>query len=344
MEERRDSSIDLIKTVAMFGVLLIHVSNQALRAADPGSAGWWAALVWSGLPRGAVPLFFMCTGALFLPSDRLCSLRHLFTRSLPRVAAALFFWAFLYLLCPHVLHGDLSPQVWGQIFTDLLLFRHEGHFYYLHITLLVYVCLPVLRAFVRAAGRRQLWYAVGVWFLLGVLLPTVTPFAPFNQLMGIPVQAVMNLTWSSLGYVLLGYVLRTAPLQRRWVWPLLWGLGAVGSIAGTGAYSLAAGALNDHFWLGTSLPCALLAAGTFGTLLQLKLSPRGQRLTLWISKASFCVYLVHMEVLYVLVALGVTAANHPLWAPPLLTVGVFAVCFVVWLVLRLIPGVRRWLI
>ena len=98
------------------------------------------------------------------------------------------------------------PDVMDAV-KHLLLFYHEEHFYYLHITLLVYAALPVTRLIARHADKRLLEYTLALWFLLGILYSTVRPFCPFTLLSGIPVQWRMNMVYASIGYMLLGYYL-----------------------------------------------------------------------------------------------------------------------------------------
>ncbi|WP_292920076.1 acyltransferase family protein, partial [Oscillibacter sp. CAG:155] len=92
----RDRAVDLVKTAAIFGVLLIHVSAGGLGGAEVGSGTWFACLFWGSVSRAAVPLFLMASGALLLRPDRELTLRKLYTKNFPRLLAALLFWAVCY--------------------------------------------------------------------------------------------------------------------------------------------------------------------------------------------------------------------------------------------------------
>ena len=64
----RNRTVDLVKSSAIFGVLLIHASAGCL--SGPVSAPWLSGLFWNALARPAVPLFLMASGALLLPPER----------------------------------------------------------------------------------------------------------------------------------------------------------------------------------------------------------------------------------------------------------------------------------
>ena len=149
-ESKRDPGLDVVRALAIVMVVFIHASGPALSALAPGGGDWWAALLWSGPARMAVPLFFMCSGALMLCRE--VSPRRLLTHNLPRILAAMFFWAFVHSLASLFAAGGLTPAgVWDAV-KRTLLFQHEFHFYYLHILLVVYAFLPALRVFVRSAS------------------------------------------------------------------------------------------------------------------------------------------------------------------------------------------------
>lgn len=96
MTRRRSVPVDAAKTAAIFGTLLIHASAAGGFAGAPGSFGWTSALFWNSLLRCAVPVFFLCSGALLLPPEKDITIRKVWTKYISRILAALFFWAAAY--------------------------------------------------------------------------------------------------------------------------------------------------------------------------------------------------------------------------------------------------------
>lgn len=296
------------------------------------------------MARPAVPLFLMASGALLLPPERELTIRKLYARNTARLAAALFFWAACYKLVFLALAGSLTPWDLEAAAKNLLLFRHEEHLYYLHIMLLVYAFLPVTRLLAGQGDRRLLGYALGLWFLLGILYPTVRTLWPFTLLGGIPVQWRLNMTYASIGYTLLGYALaRRRPRRSLCLLALLAGFAL--TFGGTWAASAAAGRLEEHFLEGMGTGVFLEALGIWGLCQTASLPDWARRAAEGLSRASFCVFLTHVFFLQFFARHGLRAAEGPvLFTVPLLSALVLACGLGAYGILSRIPGVRRWLI
>ncbi|MEY8389262.1 acyltransferase family protein [Oscillospiraceae bacterium 38-13] len=332
----RNRTVDLVKSVAIFGVLLIHTSAGCLAPLR------LSALFWNALARPAVPLFLMASGALLLPPERELTIRKLYTRNIARLLAALFFWAACYKLVFLALMDSLTPWDLEAAVKNLLLFRHEEHLYYLHIMLLVYAFLPLTRLL---AGQGHIQrYALALWFLLGILYPTVRTLWPFTLLEGIPVQWRMNMAYASIGYTLLGHCLTVYhPHPRRGFCLLVLLAGFLLTFGGTWAASAAAGRLEEHFLEGMGVGVLLEAVGIWG--LCASLPDRRRRAAESLSRASFCVFLTHVFFLQLFARHGLRAAEGPaLVTVPLVAALVLLCGWGAYGVLSRIPGVRRWLI
>lgn len=344
MPERtgRSWTIDFLKTIAIFGVLVIHVS--AGRLGGGICADWLGGLFWAAASRASVPLFLLCSGALLLDPGHDLPLKKLWGRNFLRLLAALLFWAAAYRLLA-LRQTGFSPAGLIQAGKDLLLFHHQNHLYYLHIMLLVYAFLPVTRMLTRHGTKPQLQYALALWFVLGILYPTVHTFWPFTLLEGIPVQWRMNMAYAAIGYGLLGWYLQKWPLRRRTA-GVLAAVGFASIFLGTAVFSARNGALYQGFLEGMSVGVCLLAAGLFGLGMSLPAPPeRVRAFFAWWSKASFCIFLVHIFFLDLFRSRGWTLPGVPaLAAIPLVSLALALCGGTVYALLSRIPVVRRWLI
>jgi surface polysaccharide O-acyltransferase-like enzyme len=261
----------------------------------------------------------------------------------------MWFWAFLYHVYRLVLPGGggLSLSTLVDAVKQTLVLNQEFHFYYLHILLLVYVFLPVTRTFVKNASRRELAYFLAVWFVVGILFPLIKGFWPFSLVYAISSQYTLNYTYASIGYGVLGHYLRQygASISRRW-YALALALGLAVTFGGAAVLSLSAGQLSELFFQGWSPGPMLMAAGIFGLLLSVKNWPEPlRRSTGWLSRASFCIYLIHVFFLYLLKSLGVTASAGLTWLTiPGVTLLILALSALVYEALRRIPFVKTYLI
>ncbi len=342
---RRDTCIDLVKAIAVLSVLIIHTCSAGY-AQPVSSFGFLSSVFWGSAARPAVPLFFLCSGALLLAPERELPLRRLLTHNVLRILIALFLWAAAY-KCYHLLTENVLnlPALW-QALKELLTFQHEFHFYYLHILLIVYLFLPVTRVWVKHASPQELRYGLLLWFLLGILYPTVKQWWPFTLLRGIPSQWLINQTYAAIGYGVLGHYLTRCPLSRR-AGLLLTAGGFALVFGGTVIGSLRLGALYEAFLEGMTVGVMLMAAGVFTLCRGVSLSPEGLigRGTVLLSRASFCIYLCHVFWLYLLRALGLTAAAFaPVLSIPLFALLNLALSLATWAFLRRIPLVNRWCI
>ncbi len=338
---RREYGMDLVKAVAVTGVVVTHVSANF--GDGFGVPQWLQTQCWASPARMCVPLFLMCTGALQLPPERPMTLRKLWGRSLPRLAAAMYFWAMLYMVYGLVVSGQLSAAALWQGMKKVLLLDQEFHLYYLHIALLVYALLPLLRLLTVPKREAELWYALGIWFLLGIVYPTVRGFWPFTLLRGIPVQWMLNMAWAASGYALLGCALRRRPLPGAAAWGAFAG-GLLLTYFGTWGLSAAAGSTVLTLQQGMSPGAAAMAAGAFSLCIRARAPRRGARFVQDLGRASFCIYLVHIFFVRVAMPLLLRLPVPRLVSIPVGTLAVLAPSFLVWLVLRRIPWVRRWLI
>ena len=346
----RNVAIDAIKTIAIFGTILIHVTANGGFSHAIGSVPWAGSLFWGTLIRCAVPLFFMCSGALLLPPEKELSAKLVWKKYILRIFVALAFWATAYALCNLMLlrldAGVLTAADIKLALKNLLLFEHERHFYYLHITLLVYAMLPITRTFVAHASDKTVNYALAIWFVLSCLYPTVRGFFPERNPYIIPAQYVINISWGAVGLGVLGYVMsKRAKNRSPWLYAAVYLVGLGITFGGSYLLAVRGGWFNQLLIQGNALGVYLQAIGIFGLCTTVFSRSEKAPLLKTVSNASFCIYLVHLFVLGLLDVLGCNAATlNPLWSAPIMGAVILLCSFVVWLILKRIPIVNRWLI
>ncbi|HZK18571.1 MAG TPA: acyltransferase family protein [Clostridia bacterium] len=344
----RSLEIDLLKTVSVIGIVIIHTAIYGYTY-DIGSFNWTATVFWGSITRASVPVFFMCSGALLLNPNKHLSISRLYSKNFLRLLIALFFWATAYMVFHLLVEGPMSLNYTLSAIKNVLLFNHEQHLYYLHIILLVYVFIPVTRVFVRRASKSELEYFLVVWFILGILYPTIKIFWPFTLLTGIPLQWQINMTYAAIGYGVLGHYLRKYPVLKIYALVLL-AAGFVFVFGGTYIMSVKTGVLFQHFFEGMSVGVCLLAIGIFGVIIAAKSKCKGveapmAKIFLFLSKASFCIFLVHVFFINIFDQLGLTVHLLPcLISIPLISLFNIIFCITVYYVLFHIPVLNKWII
>lgn len=347
MTGSRIAAVDYAKTLAIVGVVMIHVSSEVLLGRQIGSAAWLEGLFWSSLARGAVPLFLMCSGVLFLDRSGGLSVRRIWKRNIPHILLALLVWAAVYKLVPRFLHEKLTAEALRTILLELLCGQHEGHLYFLHIMLLVYAALPVTYTFAANADEKTERYALGFWIVSGVLLPTAKGLGLLHAFSGIFLQWPLMLAWAAIGCTWLGHFLMNRdPLPVHLAAAMLLA-GFLICFAGTWLRSVRAGKLSAQLLEGLSPGPCLIAAGVFSLCMRVGKKEYGKlaRMAKALSGGSFCVYLAHLLVLRALTRAGLsTSCFRPAVSVPFLTLLCLLGSYCIYLILKRIPWVNRWLI
>ncbi len=333
---QRDKSLDVIKTIAILGTLMIHTTSVGFWGYEVGSADWLINNVWGAILRPAVPLFFMVSGCLFLNPDKDIKISNIYTKYICRILIALIFWATLYELFDVVRVGaPISAAV-----KKILVFKHHFHLYYLHIILLVYAMLPITRVFVASASKKQLEYALLLWVLLGIVYPFLRRFYPFNVLSGIPAQYEINLAYSGVGYGILGYYLKKYPLKVNSC--LFYVFGIVLTYGITTVMSVITNKADANFLEATMPGVFLMAIGIFSFVVK-----REWKSDWWLrtSKASFCIYLIHDFFNIIFKKAGFTVLSFsPIISAPVIVLTNLLLSYLFYLLLSKIPIVKKYLI
>ena len=346
--KERDTSLDIIKTIAILGVPLIHAAAVGFYGYSVGSGEWLTSVFWGNIIRAAVPLFLMVTGALFLDGRKEITGKMIYRKYLVRIVLSLIVWASLYEVFTVFIDykvgniTDLGTALKTSL-GNVIFFRHHFHLYYLQIVIIVYAMIPIVRVFTAHGTQKQMKYAILVWVAFTVVYPFARNFPPFSQLEGVPAQYEINMTYGAVGYCLLGYYIKRYGISRKYAWG--YPLGLAITIGGTILMCEYTGELSELFYSVVSPGAFLMALGIFSFVVNMKKGNRGVKFFSIISKASFCIYLVHDFFNIIFAYLGYDAMTaHPIISVPALVVINFAISFGVYLILSKIPIINKYLI
>jgi surface polysaccharide O-acyltransferase-like enzyme len=343
-KHRRDFSIDLLKVIAIFGVVVLHSCSYSY---DIASANWSASVFLGSLFRASVPIFFMCSGALLLAPKKNFTVKKFFTKNVLRIVVSMLVWAMAYKIFHLLVEHSCSIANIFQAIKEVLLFNQEFHLYFLQIILLVYLFLPITRIITQYATKKQLEYLMALWFVFGILFPTVVSYWPFTLLSDIQLQYKINMTYAAIGYGLFGYYLKQYLLRSRVWYIILFAAGFLLTFGGTHIASISKGIMDTQFFEGMSVGVCLMAAGIFGFCVSAA-GPKNigiNRIIIYLSEASFCIYLSHVFFNYALISLGITAGILPtVLSTPLIAIIMFVCGLLTYYLLSKIPIAKKWII
>lgn len=341
----RSGSIDLTKCMATCAVLLIHCSANRYQLFTVGSLDWLTVLFWNGACKWAVPVFLMCSGALMNDPQRELPLNRLFSRYLLRLVASLSVWAALYeCLRILILRGSapLSELLWAagkNWFTGNTYY----HLYYFYFAIGLYLALPLTRLITRWASKQELRYLLLLWLFFGSVLPCLQYFLPFRLTGPSLLRFILSPVFASAGLGLLGWYLHQKPAGRLLPSLLLFLAGFAALFFFTWQHSDAEKNLNIILLDGFSPAAILMGVAVFRIAQTLAEGRSLPSFISFLSRGSFCVYLIH-PFFQLVTRERFWEALPPLWGTPLQAVLLLVLSLAAYWVLRKIPLVSRWLI
>lgn len=335
----RQSWADLIRVVAIFGVVMIHAcSGPFYRFGALPLADWLAANLLDAVVRPAVPLFVMLSGALLLKPGAPLPDPASIGRRVLRVLVPLGVWGTFYLWYGSWQTGaSFGIAQWLTLATRLPYY----HLWFVYMIIGLYLLLPVLQLLFDAALTRP-W--LQRWLLaLWVITTCVPVFLPL-PLLGLLQQTSL---FGYGGYFVLGALLIRDNRGSAWAWALVWMAATAATFALTWSWSDAAGRPVEVAYQYFSPNVALASVAAFVLLARTQVGPRAGVWLQRLSAASFVLYFVHVVVLDALSAsaaqVAVFVALPQAVAIIALAVATFVLSGVAAVALRRLPGAERWL-
>lgn len=246
----RITYIDLLRILAIYTTVVIHVITQVWNAADVHGFSWKVYNFFLSGSCWGVPVFVMISGALFLDPDRTLHIKKLYSKNIGRLVLAFCFWAVAYALV-----FDLRKYSPEQFIHSI--FTGEFHMWYVVMILVLYMLTPLLRRF--TDDKSLTCYFLKLSLLISFVIPQalflleMLPVPYFkNAVQGLIVTFANLKTYFPhyfLFYFVAGHYLthrELSPLQRRILY-VLGLLGFVGTVVGTNAYSVFLNRENQYF-------------------------------------------------------------------------------------------------
>ncbi len=352
-ETLRIAYLDILKILSIFAVLIIHASVEGFYY-PPFSVKYVFTVMLSCLSRFAVPVFVMCSGAVFLSKEREFTIKQIFFKYIFRIVVVLIVTSVFY-ECVTILEVYFKTGVFDLFLIkrgiyNLLSFNTHFHLYYLYIMVLVYAFVPLIRTFLKASDKSTDFYLLVFLFVTANLLPTLRFFFPFDRYFGgITTQFSQNLSYGMISYFFLGYFLNTYTLTKKQtsLVVLLGILGGVATFLLTTINTIKTGVLCEFFLNSTAVNVYFMAAGLFAFIksaFKKPLKDKTLNVLSLLSKSTFVTYLIHPFFNIIFKNLGLSlSAFSPLLSLPVMVLINFVLCFFVYLVLSKIPLIKKFI-
>ncbi len=341
-------SVDLIRFVAIFGIILVHTSGYPYPIPGPGITAtdvvyWFTTDIYNTLGTVGVPLFVMLTGALLLdPVKADEPLKDFYKKRFNRIAWPFFFWTLFYFAWDFSVRA--KPLTLFNVGQGLLTGAYP-HLWYIYLLMGLYAVTPILRILLKHIDRKLFTYLLILWFAGTVFTPFIHTFTNFTY------DPVSFMFFDWIGYFLLGIYLLQSNFRRQTGYVFA-AVGLLGAIIGDWLLTATFGEqFTGYLHNYMSITMIVGSAGLFFLLTTVKASvfssrPKVNRVLHWVSQNTLPIYLIHMIVLEVLTmqVFGVylnTLTYNPLIDIPVFTLLVFSVSAGLVFVLKRIPGAAK---
>lgn len=322
---------DLLRIAAIFGAILIHVSASNIVQVPTDSLAFYSFNIYDSIARYCVPVFVMLSGLLFLDPNRKVPTKKIFSRYIPRIAAALLLYGSAYfILLSYLEYGVADPQFFKDGFLAVMSGEARYHLWYLYMIIGLYLITPFLRVFISKASKRDMEYFLLLFLIFSGIFFPLAKLPYFDALSSLVSQVQPALAFGYIGYYVLGYYLYAysfSTTRKR----LLYATGIFSFLftaIATQLLSLSADTLVPVFYSYFSLNVILMSSALFvffkDRFTDKNPTPRISGLASTIARASFTMYLIHDFFLIGFSRIGLsTLSFSPAWSPLILSLLTF---------------------
>ena len=338
MQTERLYYIDVLKSLAIIAVIVIHVSGSLFYMYSKIPLEWWMiGNIFDSSARWAVPVFFMCSGALLLKSREKISI--FLKKRIPKILIPLLFWSLVYFIWNHKLSFDISKSDIIAEMKKIISGPNVPHLWFLYSILGLYLITPILSSFVNNSDKNTIKY----FLIIGLIGTSIYP--AFIKIFGFGIGIPLNNVSGYIGYFILGYFLVEYPAEIKWHKYLIYGFGLAGlftTIFGTWLIAFRTGAPDQYFYNYFNIAVVSMSIAVFVFVRDVFINKKiFSKQFAVISKCSFGIYLVHMIILEVLAIVGISSTLlHPAFGIPFTVLCLFSLCLLLICVLKKIKYIN----
>ena len=214
--------VDLIRTIAIIFVILLHASNESILEGDfmspAGIQLWWASNIYGSIARVAVPLFIMLTGALLLQPNKADEpLRVYFKKRWNRIGIPVIFWGIIFFAWSSLIKGQTLTGT--SIFQGILAGPYS-HFWYVYLLIGLYLITPIIRVVIAHANWNIIRYFLWIWFI-GTGIVSLMTLSPIIRSESIWFRENIFILTGMIGYFILGAYITKVKIRFSIVYLML---------------------------------------------------------------------------------------------------------------------------
>ena len=335
---------DILRIVASFSIVLLHVSASYWSVVDIYGSEFLVMTIYNSLTRFAVPVFFMLSGLFLNAPDRK---NDALGKRILKIIVLFYIWSAFYAfqgIAIDTLSGNFSMEVF-RASIERFIFGHV-HMWFLQMLCGFYILIPIARQLCQKKEAVQ--YYLFVWVLFKFLIPCLTESLHFETIQARIDSLGLDILVGNFGYFLLGYYLNLIDIRKK-VRDVIYvmGLAAVGLTAVLTVWNCKeTGAYVERWFSPASLNVLIMTVAIFIFFKYSKLFESVKKPYVWkkLAHYSFFIYMFHMFVIEKLNLIGITTVSFPaIISIPVLTIFTFGISLLAAFVVDHISILRKLL-
>lgn len=354
-EKSRVFYYDYLRIVAIFAVVIIHVSSQNWYVTDVNTISWSAFNFYDSIARWGVPIFLMISGALILKKDIKNST--IYSKYVLRMFCSFLVWTLLYfILSGENIFEQCTNLFWVKDIKGILtIINSNYHLWFIPMIAGIYICVPIIKQII--ANETITKYFLVLSFILWICIPQCLNIA--NDFGGEKIRLIfgvigiisskmeIKIVMGYIFYFILGYYLSNKELtkkQRVYIY-ILGIMGMLFTIYADYGLSIREQKPIGTYYDYSCLNVFLESIAVFVLFKNIKFNKEYKLITL-MSKWSFGAYLIHALIIdYLNRFLGINSfVFNSYISVPVVGIIVFTFSYVFSALLNQIPIIKEYFV
>ncbi len=337
--------IDVLRIIASFAVVLIHITANIFSNSVVGSTAFFSSSAYLSFIHFSVPVFVMISGSFFLDPDKEITIGKLFKKNILRLLLVFLIWSVIYAVYNHFFVEKYTPA--GFLSAVV---KGNYHMWFLIMLIGLYVITPLLRKI--TSDKKATEYLLVIAFIFSfsinfikelgdLLVPHQTHEIVTSLFSGFSFD-LGSLNWQFpagyLAYYVAGFYISRYGMGKR-LKTVIYVLMIPSVLCGffvTWYVSVLKGCPTGFFSEG-SAHTAILAIGFFMMLGDIFKKQESPSIIKNISECTLGIYMIHMLILSILSRLINFGDLNPVIYIPLVSLIVYIFSLLIIRVIKFIP-------
>ncbi len=354
MKAQRLIYADLLRVIATFVIVILHVSGSNWHNVPVSGFEWKVFNFYDSMARFSVPVFVMISGMFLLDNKKSLTLKKLYSKNILRIVTSFIFWSAIYSVFTNILkYNTFNQEVLKHMVISFITGNY--HLWFLFMIVGLYIITPILRKITESENRFLIEYFLILAAFFQVIIPTLLKVPVFSK-RSVIINTVINkvnmkFVLGYVGYYVAGYYFKTydIPSKAKYAIYTLGILGFISTYVLTDVISqnkgVADGTFYGYFYL--NVMCSSIAVFILfkDKVSKIKFKERTCKIITILSNCSFGIYLVHDFFITIFQKHGFsTISFNSIAAVPIISLSVFIISFLVSYIISKIPFLNKYII